>query len=63
MSLSAKAAKFLEMKPTYMGRQLGNDFYECPWNGDEAPLWMITTEGKLKKSDFWEVPSVDEMIG
>lgn len=59
--LSDKARAFLERKPTLIGRVLGYAFYESPTYGDEAPMLMITPEGKLKHTEFYELPSADEL--
>jgi hypothetical protein len=54
--LSEKAERFLAKKPEYIGTIRGYRFYEHPTLGDESPLIVITPGGKLRKSDFWELP-------
>ena len=62
MEYSDKAKKFLAKNPTLLGRVMDWNFYEDPIRGDEAPLIAITPEGTVRRTDFWEVPSIDEMI-
>ena len=59
--LSDKARAFLAKNPTLIGRVLGHAFYESPTYGDEAPLLVVTPEGKLKRTGFWELPSAEEL--
>ena len=61
--LSEKAKAFINQtpKPTFIGRVGDYDFYEDPINGDEAPLIEIGPDGKVKRSDFWETPDIDEL--
>ena len=62
MALSDKAKAFLDRKPTYIGTVSGYRFYEHPTLGDESPLVMITLEGKVRVSTFWELPDAFEII-
>jgi len=55
MTLSDKAQKFMDDKPTLLGQYAGFKFYEHPILGDESPLYVISPKGKIAKSDFWEV--------
>ena len=57
-NLSEKAQAFLAKKPEYFGEVAGHNYYECPINGDESPMRVITKEGKLKTSSFWDMDSV-----
>lgn len=61
-SLTHNARRFLASKPTLIGSRLGHRFYEHPTRGDEAPLLVITRDGSLKRSPFWEIPSLDEIV-
>jgi hypothetical protein len=54
-------AKKLAREATLIGVVSGVPFYENPAFGDEAPLLYINKEGKAKLSDFWELPSYDEL--
>ncbi len=54
------AVKFLAKKPTLLGRVNGVDLYEHPELGDESPLMAITPEGKVRRTDHWEVPTSAE---
>ena len=54
-------AKRLAKEATLVGMVCGVPFYEHPTLGDEAPLLYITKQGKAKVSDFWEMPSYDEL--
>jgi len=55
-----KAIAFLAKKPTFIGRVHGVDLYEDPIRGDEAPMLAITSDGRVKRTDHWELPSADE---
>jgi len=55
-----KAKAFLAKNPTFLGRVHGVDLYESPTRGDESPLIAITADGRVKKTDHWEVPSFFE---
>jgi hypothetical protein len=54
-------AKRLASEATLIGVVCGVPFYESPAHGDESPLIYINKEGKAKLSDFWELPSYDEL--
>ncbi len=60
MGLTANAIKFMAKDPYHYGTRNGNKYYECPSEGDEGPLWLITSEGKLKRSEWWEYPTQEE---
>lgn len=53
-----KAKAFLAKNPTFLGRVHGVDLYEHPTYGDEHPVMAITADGRVKKTDHWEVPSL-----
>lgn len=61
-TLSDKAKSFLKRNPTKIGTVGGVDFYEHPVNGDESPMYAITNKGKLKITDFWELPNFDDVL-
>ena len=63
MTLSDKAKAFLAKNPERIGAIAGHTFYEHPIYGDESPLMVITPEGKIKRSEFWELPTLEELIG
>lgn len=52
-----KAKAFLAKNPTHLGRVHGVDLYEHPELGDESPVMAITADGRVKRTDHWEVPS------
>jgi len=52
-----KAKAFLAKNPTFLGRVHGVDLYEHPTKGDESPCVAITADGRVKRTDHWEVPS------
>ena len=62
MTLTENARKFLDRKPTLIASVAGRRFYEHPTKGDESPLVEITREGKVRLSDFWEAPSLEDLI-
>lgn len=62
MELSVLAKSFLAKQPTLIGVVAGISFYEHPFYGDESPLICITRNGKVKKTDFWELPTIDEVL-
>lgn len=55
-----KARAFLSKNPTLIGRVHGVDLYEHPTLGDESPLIAITADGRVKRTDHWELPTYDE---
>ena len=57
-TLTENARKFLAKNPTLIYQRMGWKFYECPNRGDEGELWVITPEGKVKRTDFWEADDV-----
>ena len=57
-NLSDKAKAFLSKNPTLIGTVAGHRFYEHPDLGDESPLIEITPAGKVRRSEFWEVPDL-----
>lgn len=54
-------AKRVAKEATLIGSVCGVPFYEHPVHGDESPLLYITKDGRVKLSDFWEMPTVDEL--
>jgi hypothetical protein len=60
-NLSDKARAFLAKGPYYIGTVAGHTFYEHPTYGDESPLVMVTPDGKVKVSAFWDMPSREEL--
>lgn len=60
--LSDKAKAFLAKQPTLIGRVAGYSFYEHPTKGDESPLIVISPEGQIKLSDYYELPSFDDLF-
>lgn len=59
--LSDKAKSFLAKDPTFIGEVKGHKYYEHPTLGDESPLIEITPKGKVRISEFWELPSEYEL--
>ena len=53
---TAKARAFIAKNPTFIGRVNGVDLYEHPTNGDESPLVAVTATGRLRPTDYWELP-------
>ena len=51
----------LVAEATLIGTVCGVPFYESPKYGDEIPLLYINKAGQSKMSDFWELPSFDEL--
>ncbi|MGL5078786.1 MAG: hypothetical protein ACRDBG_23560 [Waterburya sp.] len=50
--------------PELVGEVAGYRFYEHPIRGDEAPLVMITPDGRMvKRTDFWDLPTTEELAG
>jgi hypothetical protein len=61
MQLTDKARAFLAKHPTLIGRVAGHAFYEHPTLGDEAPLIMITPKGEVKRSDWYDMPTIHDL--
>lgn len=57
-----KAIKFLSKNPTLIGVVHGVDLYEHPSFGDEAPLFAITKDGRVKETEYWELPDAMEAL-
>lgn len=55
-----KAINFLAKNPTLIGRVNGVDLYESPTLGDESPLIAITADGRVKRTNHWELPLASE---
>lgn len=53
--------KFLDLKPTLICTINDYKFYEDPIHGDEGFLVAITPRGRVRRTCFTEVPSVDEL--
>ena len=60
-TLSPKAQKFMDRKPTRIGTVAGVRFYEHPELGDEGFLIVITRRGTIAVSNFWELPEVEDL--
>ena len=60
--LTANAEKFIAKNPTFIGRVAGYLFYESIAHGDEVSLLVVTLDGRLKQSSFWELPTVHDVI-
>ena len=54
-------AKYVAQRANLVAIINGVPFYEHPELGDEVPLLYITKEGKVKRSDFYEVPEVQDL--
>ncbi len=61
-TLSEEAHRFARLNPTLIGSVLGHYFYEHPVHGDESPLVMIKPNGDLLVSDWYELPTLTEML-
>jgi hypothetical protein len=61
-ALSDRAAAFLTREPTLIALLGGHYLYEDPVHGDEAPMFMITRSGKLKRTSWYDLPSMDEAL-
>ena len=61
-TLTTNSRKFLALKPTLIATVAGNRFYEHPILGDEAPLTVITSDGRKKSTDFWEAPDYADVL-
>lgn len=61
-NLSDNAKKFLAKNPTFIGVVGGYRFYESIAHGDEVSLLVITLDGRLKQSSFWELPTVYDVM-
>ena len=61
MMLSDKAKSFLAKGPTLIGTLAGVRYYEHPTRGDEAPLIAIGHDGRVRKTGFWEMPSLSDI--
>ncbi len=53
--------KFFTKNPTLLNKVLGIKFYEHPIYGDEATLVVILPTGECGVTDFWEVPTAEEL--
>lgn len=61
MKLSEKAQNFLSMNPLHVCTVAGIKFYESPTMGEDSPLLYINKYGKIKRSDFWEAPTFEDL--
>lgn len=61
-TLTERAKKFLARNPTLIGRVAEYEFYEHPELGDETDLKVITPDGRLKSSGFYDLPTLEEVI-
>ena len=57
-----KAIEFMTKSPTLIATVNGCDLYEHPTLGDEAPLFAITKDGRVKRTDYWELPDAMEAL-
>ena len=62
-NLSDNAIKFLSKDPTHIGTVGEFDFFEHPTQGDEAPLMVIGPDGKVRRSDWYDLPTVEDLVG
>ena len=62
MTISSKAQKFLNKYPEFIGEVAGYKFYEHPTKGDESTLICINPSGQLKRSCFYELPTVEAVL-
>lgn len=46
---------------TFIGNVGGVPFYKHPTLGGDCPLLYITKDGRIKVSDFYELPSFDDL--
>ena len=49
------AAKFWSLKPCKISTIQGHKYYECPLNGDEVPMIVVTPEGVVQYSHHHEI--------
>ena len=59
-NLTDNAKKFLAKEPTRIGSVAGHVFYECPVQGDEGPLKVLMPDGRIMRSGYWELPTLQE---
>ncbi|WON75547.1 hypothetical protein [Serratia sp. UGAL515B_01] len=62
-NLTENAKKFLAKKPLLIGVVMGYKFYEHPELGDETDLKVLTLDGRLVSSGYYDLPSTHEMMG
>jgi hypothetical protein len=55
-------AKRVVSEGTFIGVVAGVPFYESPIYGDESPLLYITKDGRVKRSGFWDMPNLTEIM-
>lgn len=60
--LTDKAHEFLAKNPTHLGTIAGDMFYAHPIHGDEVPLYAIMGSGHLKRTTFYDVPTLEEWL-
>ena len=53
------ATKFLEHNPTLLASFGGFNLYEHPTRGDEAPVYMVTPNGALINTGFYDLGDFD----
>jgi hypothetical protein len=61
-NLTDNAKKFLENKPVLIGSVLGYRFYEHPKLGDETDLKVLTPDGRIVSSGYYDLPSKSELM-
>lgn len=54
--------KTMARNPEHLGTVAGIKFYEHPIYGDESPI-IADTGTEFGVTDFWEVPTLDEIFG
>jgi len=53
--------KFFKLSPTLLGVCAGAKLYECPINGDEAPV-VLVMDGKAYRTNQYEVDDFADYI-
>ena len=61
-SQNRKSNRIHGQEPTLIATVNGCDLYEHPTLGDEAPLFAITKDGRVKRTDYWELPDAMEAL-
>ena len=62
MTLTKKAKALLATNPTEICTVHGITFYEHPTLGDEVGFCYISKDGNSLLSNFYEIPSVEDVI-
>jgi hypothetical protein len=62
-TIQRKELRFWRERPTLIGKVKHYEFYEDPYCGDEGCLWQYDLDRKtLKCSDFYELPTEEELL-